>query len=146
MSAVASDFLFKFCAKIGLINYPISSGPCTMVWAVLHYAGTEANHFILLRVGSGKWEMPPNSRFVAGTKLTVWGVLDLVQVPQAQQEGFVNDLYNEGAKCGVEIDFPIHRSCGVLDDRRDDYVPKVVKHFKDLVEDIKKTKGECEQE
>jgi hypothetical protein len=59
----------------------------------------------------GKWTMQGGPRrelvFVDGKKLSNWGLLDLVRTDDRACNAFVDALYDEGAKRGLSIEYPV---------------------------------------
>jgi len=59
----------------------------------------------------GKWTMQGGPKrellFVDGKKMANWGLLDLVRTDDRNCDAFVDALFEEGAKRGLSIDYPI---------------------------------------
>lgn len=69
-----------------------------------------------VHVRNGKWDMERTQHFVTCKSLDIWGVLDLSSLTHnrrdhlTDKEGkiFIDGLYEEGKKCGFNIDYPTY--------------------------------------
>ena len=70
--------------------------------------------------------------FNDGKKLQNWGLLDLVNLDERSYGAFIDALYNEGAKRGLGMEYPVRKNSGERD------LGRMEKDFVALYNDLKK--------